>query len=107
MTGKLSKSIYTGAWIGKDQERTSESHLWRHVVCQAISDLYLGDHRKKASIIHWMRSKDFEICCEFACLNHENLKLYLKEIILGTPLDAKMLGENLKRTIKTYDRESY
>ena len=100
MTGKLSKSIYTGVWIGKSLDPTSESLLWRHVVCQAISDLYLGDNRTKSSIIEWVKSKDFEICCEFACLNHENLKKYLKEIILSQPLIARELGEELKRKIK-------
>jgi hypothetical protein len=102
MIGKSKKSIYTGHWIGANQEYTSESVLWRHVVCQAISDLYLGDNRKKANIIYWIKTKDYEICCEFACLNHENLKYYLKEIILGSPQEARILGETLKRTIKTF-----
>jgi hypothetical protein len=46
-TDKLNKSIYIGGWTETDLELMSESRLWNHVICQAISDSYLGGHHEK------------------------------------------------------------
>ena len=100
MTGKLNKSIYTGAWTGKDQERTSESHLWRHVVCQAISDSYLGNKRQKLAVGQWIVSEDFIMVCDLSSLNSDRMEKLIKEILTSKPVVARYLGEKLRKVIQ-------
>ena len=47
MTDKLNTNIYIGDWIERDLELMSECRLWKHVMCQAISDSYLGSPKEK------------------------------------------------------------
>lgn len=100
MTDKLSKSTYIGDWIERDQELMSECRLWKHVMCQAISDLYLGNPKEKLKVAIWMKSNDFDDVCDMAELNSSRLKVHLNEIANSKPLVARYLGERLKRTIQ-------
>jgi hypothetical protein len=78
----------------------SECRLWKHVMCQAISDLYLGNPKEKLSVAQWMESKDYEDVCDMAELNASKLKRHLVEIATSKPLVARYLGERLKKTIQ-------
>ena len=102
MTDKLSKNIYSGELIGKNPELTSELRLWRLVVCQAISDSYLGTSKEKISVGIWIDGKDCEQVCDLADLNSENIKKYIKEILNSKPIVGRYLGEKLKKTIQYY-----
>ena len=100
MTAKLSKSTYIGDWIERDQELMSECRLWKYVMCQAISDLYLGNPKEKLKVAISMKSNDFDDVCDMAELNSSRLKVHLNEIANSKPLVARYLGERLKRTIQ-------
>lgn len=99
-TDKLNKSIYIGDWIERDQELMSECRLWKHVMCQAISDLYLGTAKEKLSVAEWIISDDYDQVCDMAELNASRLKKYLFEIANSKPIVARYLGEKLKKTIQ-------
>ena len=101
-TDKLSKNIYTGVSIGSNQELTSELRLWRLVVCQAISDSYLGTSKEKLAIGIWISGNDCDHVCDLADLNAENIKKAIKEILESKPIVGRYLGEKLKKIIQNY-----
>ena len=101
MTDKLSKSTYSGDWIEKDLELKSECRLWKYVMCQAISDLYLGSTKEKVNVATWMKSNDFDDVCDMAELNSSKLKIHLENIATSKPVVARYLGERLKRVIQS------
>ena len=100
MTDKLNKNIYIGDWTEKDQELMSECRLWKYVICQAISDSYLGNHHERLSVGRWVNSCDFEDICDMAELNAYHLKKHFKEILVSKPIVSRYLGERLKRVIQ-------
>ena len=53
-------------------------------------------------VIEWLGSDDFIACCDFACINPENLQKFIQEIILSKPYTDVELGDKLKRFIKIY-----
>ena len=59
----------------------SESRLWNHVICQAISDSYLGGHHEKLAVARWVKSDDFEEVCDMAELNTDRLRGHMKQIL--------------------------
>ena len=107
MTDKLNRNIYSGELIGNNPELTSELRLWRFVVCQAISDSYLGTTKEKVSIGKWIQGDDFSKVCDLADLNTENVKKSIFEILMSKPIVARYLGENLKRFIQTHASRYY
>jgi hypothetical protein len=100
MTDKLSRSTFIGDWTERDLELMSECRLWKHVMCQAISDLYLGSTREKLSVSKWIESPDYEFVCDMAELNASKLKIHLKKIATSKPIVSRYLGERLKKTIQ-------
>ena len=100
MTDKSSKSTYIGDWIEKDRELMSECRLWKHVICQAISDSYLGSAKEKLKVGEWLLSEDYVVVCDLAELHAENLSVMLKEILMSKPVVARYLGERLRKTIQ-------
>ena len=100
MTDKSSKSTYIGDWIERDLELMSECRLWKYVMCQAISDLYLGSPKEKLNVAMWVKSNDFDDVCDMAELNSSRLKTHLEKIATSKPIVARYLGEKLKRTIQ-------
>ena len=100
MTDKSSKNIYIGDWIEKDQELMSECRLWKHVVCQAISDSYLGSPKEKVRVGEWLMSDDYITVCDMAELHPENLFKLIKEILTSKPVVARYLGERLRKVIQ-------
>ena len=100
MIGKLRKNIYSGDSIGNNPELMSELRLWRFVVCQAISDSYLGTTRQKIEVGRWLQSDNFSKVCDFADLNTENVKKSIYEILSSKPIIGRYLGEKLKKFIQ-------
>ena len=70
------------------------------MICQAISDAYLGNPKEKLSVSRWVLSEDFSHVCDLAELNSENLKKHFKIILTSKPIVARYLGEKLKRIIQ-------
>ena len=102
MTDKLNRNIYSGELIGNNPELTSELRLWRFVVCQAISDSYLGTTKEKVRIGNWIRGDDFSKVCDLADLNTENVRKSIYEILMSKRIIARHLGEKLKRLIQNH-----
>lgn len=107
MTDKLSKNIYSGELIGNNPELTSELRLWRFVVCQAISDSYLGTTKEKISVGRWIQGDDFSKVCDLADLNTENVKKSIYEILSSKPIVGRYLGEKLKKFIQYHSSKLY
>jgi len=99
-TDKLNKSLFIGAWTETHHELTSECRLWKHVMCQAISDSYLGTYHEKLDVGRWIKSEDFDYVCDHSNLNSEHLFKMIKEILTSKPVIARYLGERLKRVIQ-------
>jgi hypothetical protein len=78
----------------------SECRLWKHVICQAISDSYLGSAKEKLKVAEWLMSEDYVTCCDMAELHPENLHKLIKEILTSKPVVARYLGERLKKVIQ-------
>lgn len=78
----------------------SECRLWKHVMCQAISDSYLGSPKDKLSVGDWITSADFDVVCDLAELNADKLSKMIEEILTSKPIIARYLGERLKRVIQ-------
>tara|TARA_R110000796_G_scaffold217384_1_gene333452 strand:+ start:631 stop:861 length:231 start_codon:yes stop_codon:yes gene_type:complete len=70
------------------------------VICQAVSDAYLGNDKEKLSVSKWVKSIDFSHVCDMAELNAERLEKHFKIILTSKPVVARYLGERLKRTIQ-------
>ena len=70
------------------------------MICQAISDSYLGTHREKLSVGKWILTEDFVDVCDLATLNSENLSVKMKEILTSKPVVARYLGEKLRKVIQ-------
>ena len=102
MIDKSKRNTYGIGLTKKNLGLTSESRLSRSVVCQAISDLYMGKKKDKMRGIEWWGIDDFIACCDFACINPENLQKFIQEIILSKPYTDVELGDKLKRFIKIY-----
>ena len=62
----------------------------------------MGKKKDKMRVIEWLGSDDFIACCDFACINAENLQKLIQEIILSKPYTDVELGDKLKRFIKIY-----
>ena len=71
------------------------------MICQAISDSYLGSKKEKISVGEWIMSDDFVSVCDLATLNSERLSKLIKEILTSKPLVARYLGERLKKVIQS------
>ena len=99
MTDKSSKSTFTGDWTEKDLELMSECRLWKHVICQAISDSYLGSPKEKLRVGEWLMTDDYIIVCDMAEMHPENLYKLIKEILTSKPIVARYLGERLRKAI--------
>ena len=52
------------------------------MICQSISDAYLGSKKEKLSVGEWIMSDDFISVCDLATLNSERLSKLLKEILI-------------------------
>ena len=103
MTDKLSRRIFTGGLIGKDQEQSSECHLWRAVISQAISDAYLDDRRQKSEVVSWLDTEDFITVCDLADIDHRKMKNNFRYILTQKKPIARYEGRKLKDLI---DRKS-
>lgn len=99
MTDKLSRRIFTGGLIGKTQEQSSECHLWRAVISQAISDAYLNDIREKTSVVEWIGTDDFVIVCDLADIDHEKMLNNFHYILSAKVPIARYEGRKLKDLI--------
>jgi len=99
MTAKLRKNISTGGLIGKTLERSSECHLWRAVISQAISDAYLNDPKDRDAVAHWITTKDFVTVCDLADIKWEPMQENFQYILASKPAVARFEGRKLKDLI--------
>ena len=70
------------------------------MICQAISDAYLGSSKDKLSVGQWILSEDFSMVCDLSSLNSEKLSQFIKEILTSKPMVARYLGERLRKVIQ-------
>jgi len=99
MTGKLSRRIFTGGLIGKTQEQSSECHLWRAVISQAISDAYLNEPKERDIIEVWIHSEDFITVCDLADIDSSKMKNNFVYILNVKEPIARYEGRKLKDLI--------
>ena len=99
MTGKLSRRIFTGGLIGKDQEQSSECHLWRAVISQAISDAYLNEPKERDIIELWIHSEDFVSVCDLADIDYDKMRNNFIYILEAKEPIARYEGRKLKDLI--------
>lgn len=99
MTGKLSRRIFTGGLIGKTQEQSSECHLWRAVISQAISDAYLNEPKERDIIEVWIHSEDFVTVCDLADIDSDKMKNNFIYILEAKEAIARYEGRKLKDLI--------
>lgn len=71
------------------------------MICQAISDAYLGTAKEKLSVGEWILTEDFVSVCDLATLHSERLSKMIEEILMSKPIIARYLGERLKRVIQS------
>jgi len=99
MTGKLSRRIFTGGLIGKTQEQSSECHLWRAVISQAISDAYLNEPKERDIIELWIHSEDFVSVCDLADIDYDKMRNNFIYILEAKEPIARYEGRKLKDLI--------
>ena len=99
MTAKLNRRIFTGGLIGKTQEQSSECHLWRAVISQAISDAYLNDEKEKNAVSEWLGTEDFVTVCDLADIDHEKMLNNFLYILTTKEPIARYEGRKLKDLI--------
>lgn len=99
MTGKLSRRIFTGGLIGKGQEQSSECHLWRAVISQAISDAYLNEPKERDIIELWVHSEDFVSVCDLADIDYDKMRNNFIYILEAKEPIARYEGRKLKDLI--------
>ena len=103
MTVKLRKNISTGGLIRRTQGQSSECHLWRAVISQAISDAYLNDLRERDAVADWITTRDFIVVCDLADVNWLAMKENISFILGSKSSVARCEGRKLKDLI---DRSS-
>ena len=99
MTDRLSRRIFTGGLIGKGQEQSSECHLWRAVISQAISDAYLNEPKEREIIEMWIHTEDFITVCDLADIDYDKMKNNFLHILQSKPAIARYEGRKLKDLI--------
>ena len=102
MTDRSKKSIYTGGWINSHPELSSEFRLWRSVISQAISDVYLDNPKHKLEVMEWLDTDDFETVCDLADLNPDFVKKAIRNIAESKPAIARFTGRKIKDVIDKY-----
>ena len=70
------------------------------MICQAISDSYLGNKRQKLAVGQWIVSDDFIMVCDLSSLNSDRMEKLIKEILTSKPVLARYLGEKLRKVIQ-------
>jgi len=70
------------------------------VICQAISDAYLGSKKEKLAVAEWIMSSDFDNVCDLATLESDRLRKMIQEILTSKSVVARFLGERLKKVIQ-------
>ena len=99
MTDRLNRRIFTGGLIGKDQEQSSECHLWRAVISQAISDAYLNEPKERDIIELWVHSEDFVSVCDLADIDYDKMRNNFIYILEAKEPIARYEGRKLKDLI--------
>jgi hypothetical protein len=85
--------------IGKTQEQSSECHLWRAVISQAISDAYLNEPKERDIIEVWIHSEDFVTVCDLADIDSSKMKNNFIYILNAKEPIARYEGRKLKDLI--------
>ena len=63
---------------------------------QAIRDVYEGNPNARLEVMHWLKSKDFEIVCDFAYVDADQMMEQIATLLtLPLPL-AKKYGRILR-----------
>ena len=96
MTDRLSRRIFTGGLIGKGLEQSSECHLWRAVISQAISDAYLNEPKEREIIEMWIHTEDFITVCDLADIDYDKMKNNFLHIRIQAS-DCQIRGPQIKR----------
>ena len=75
------------------------SLLWRAVLAQAVRDTYCGGTGPRGEIIRWLKTKDFEIVCEFADVEPTSMREQIATLLtIPEPL-AQKYGKLLRDKI--------
>ena len=81
------------------QGQLCESKLWRHVLGQAVHDIYQGDDKARKEVMIWLRSPDFLTVCDFADADPKTMREQLVALLsVSRPL-AQKYGPTLRQQI--------
>ena len=98
-TDRLYGKTSRNSSIQSAHELQSASLLFRAVLGQAIRDVYEGQAPHRLEVMRWLKSKDFDIVCDYACVNAAQMQEQIATLMtLPIPL-AKKYGRILRMRV--------
>lgn len=85
--------------LSSSDELPSISLMWRAVLGQAIRDIYGGSDMERAEVIRWMRTKDFETVCDYACVEHRQMMDQMASLVAMPCILARKYGKLLREHV--------
>lgn len=80
-------------------ELPSISLMWRAVLAQAIRDIYSGSESERRDVLLWMKTKDFEIVCDYACVEPEQMMEQIASLAVMPAILARKYGKALRNHV--------
>lgn len=74
----------------------AESLLWRHVLSQAVRDIYDRDVRIREEAMRWVLSPDFLTVCDFAFVEPDSMKEQIANLAMMPMILALKFGPQLR-----------
>lgn len=81
------------------EELPSISLMWRAVLAQAIRDIYSGTPNERKDVLLWMQTDDFEIICDYACVEHTQMMDQMASLALMPCILARKYGKALRNHV--------
>lgn len=76
-----------------------ESLLWRAVLAQAIRDIYDLNENVRKEALRWIMSPDFQIVCDYAFVDPEDMKEQMANLSTLSRSLAKKYGSLLRSEV--------
>lgn len=116
-TDKSSKGSAGGESIQADRELESMSTLWRHVLLQALKDIFHADLNIRRDVNSWFNSRaSVEQVCDFAMISSEDIADCVVAIYSMKTTDAEaycrvlckaiLHGQRLPTPERVYQRQT-
>lgn len=81
------------------EELPSISLMWRAVLAQAIRDIYSGTPQERKDVLLWMRTEDFEIVCDYACVEYTQMMDQMASLAIMPAILARKYGKELRNHV--------